>query len=109
MGFPVSIALRTLLFERISAKFEDLCVVHFGDQFMRFFAELVDPLRMAQVLKEGFLARVVLELLDQHLDLVFTCCILLFYCRKWYAKSSVVNGIVRSFSVTLRIAWRFPR
>ena len=29
---PVDIAIRTLLFERIFAKFEDLGVVHVGDQ-----------------------------------------------------------------------------
>ena len=64
---------------------------------MRFFAELVDLLRLAQVLKEGFLVLVVLELLDQLLDLVFTCCILLFNGRKWYAKNSVANGVVPGF------------
>ena len=83
--FPEGIALRTLLFGRIFAKFEDLGVVHVGDQFLRLFAELVNLLRLAQVLKEGFLVLVVLELLDQLLDLVVTCCILLFNCRKWYA------------------------
>ena len=34
-GFPVGIALRTLLFGRIFAKFEDLDVVHVGDQILR--------------------------------------------------------------------------
>ena len=45
--FPESNALKTLLIGRIFAKFEDLGVVHVGDQLMRFFAELVDLLRLA--------------------------------------------------------------
>ena len=67
-----------MLFGRIFAKFEDLGVVHVGDHVLRFFTELVDLLRLAQVLKEGFLVLVVLELLDQLLDLVLSrvvsCC-----------------------------------
>ena len=59
--------------EEFSQKFEDLSVVPVGDQFLRFLVELVDILRLAQVLKRGFLMLVVLELLDQLLDLVFTC------------------------------------
>ena len=51
-GFPVSIALRTLRFGRIFAKFEDLGVVHVGDHVLRFLAELVDLLRLSQVLNE---------------------------------------------------------
>ena len=39
------------MFGRIFAKFEDLGVVQVGDQVLRFFAELVDLLRLAQVLK----------------------------------------------------------
>ena len=54
-SFPVDIALKTLLFRRVFAKFEDLGVVHVGDQILRLLAELVDLLRLAQVLKEGFL------------------------------------------------------
>ena len=81
-NFPVSIAVRTLLFGEISAKFEDLGVVQVGNQILRFFAELVDRLLLAQVLKEWFLMFVVLELLDQLLDLVLECCILLLDCRK---------------------------
>ena len=50
--FPVGIAVRTLVFGRIFAKFEDLGVFHVGDQFLRFFAELVDLLRLVQVLSE---------------------------------------------------------
>ena len=76
--FPVEIANGALLSGRVFAKLEDLGVVHFGDQILRFFAELVDLLRLAQVLKEGFLVLVVLELFDQLLDLVLTSCILLF-------------------------------
>ena len=45
--FTVGIALKTLLIGRIFAKFEDLGAVHVGDQFLRFFAELVDLLRLA--------------------------------------------------------------
>ena len=93
-----------MLFGRVFAKLEDLSVLHVGDQILRFFAELVDLLRLAQVLKEGFFMFVALELLDQLLDLVFTICILLFDCRKWYAKNSVVNGDVTGFTVTFRIA-----
>ena len=95
--------------EKFSQKFEDISVVPVGDQFLRFLAELVDILRLAQVLNRGFLMLVVLELLDQLLDLVFTCCILLFDCRKWYASNSVVNGVVSCFTVTLRFAWWVPK
>ena len=51
---PISrcIAVRTLLFGRIFAKFEDLGVVQVGDHVLRFFADLVDLLRLAQVLNE---------------------------------------------------------
>ena len=52
---------------------------------------------------------VVLELLDQLVDLVLTCCILLFNCRKWYAKNSVVNFVLPGFTVTLRVVWWVPR
>ena len=107
--FPVGIAVRTLLFGRICAKFEDLGVVQVGDQIFRFFAQLVDLLRLAQVLMEWFLMFVVLELLDQLLDVVLACCILLLDCRKRYSRSSVIHGVFTSFTVTLRIAWRFPR
>ena len=60
--FPEGIAIGALLFGRVFAKLEDLGVVHAGDQvLLRFFAELVDLLRLAQVLKEGFLVRVAVE------------------------------------------------
>ena len=49
--FPVSIALRTLLFRRIVEKYKDLCVVDVGDEILRFVAELVDLLRLAPVLR----------------------------------------------------------
>ena len=49
--FPVSIAVRSLLFGGIFAKFHDLGVVQVGDP-VRFFADLVDLLRLAQVLDE---------------------------------------------------------
>ena len=48
---------------------------------------------------------VVLELLDQPLDFVLACCILLLDCRKRYSRYSVVHGVVTSFTVILRIAW----
>ena len=73
--FPEGIAVKTLLFGRIFAKFEDLGVVHIGDQILRFFAELVDFLCLAQVPKEGLLVLMALELFDQLLDLVLACCI----------------------------------
>ena len=50
--FQVGIAVRTLLFRRMFEKFEDLGVVHVGDLFLPFFAELVDLLRLAHVLNE---------------------------------------------------------
>ena len=65
--FPVGIAVRALLYGRNFAKFEDLGVVHVGDQALRFFAELVDLLRLSQVLNKRFIMLVVLELLDQPL------------------------------------------
>ena len=49
--FPVGIALKTLLFGRMFAKFEDLGVFQVGDQILRFSAELVDLPRLAQVPK----------------------------------------------------------
>ena len=102
--YPVGIAVKTLLFGRLFAKFEDLGVVHVGDQTLRFFAELVDLLRLAQVPKEGFLMLVVLELLDQRLDLVLACCILLLDCRKRFSRHSVIHGFVTNFPITFRIA-----
>ena len=50
--FPVGIAVGTLLFGRIFAKFEDLGAVQVGDQVLRFLAELVDLLRLAQDLNQ---------------------------------------------------------
>ena len=102
--FQVGIAVRTLLFGRIFEKFEDLGVVHVGDQILRFSAEFVDLLRLAQVHKEGFLVLVALELLDQFLDLVLTCCIQLLDCRKRYSRYSVIHDVAASFTITLRIA-----
>ena len=78
----VDIAIGGLLFGRVFPKLEDLGVGRVGEQFLRFFAELVDLLRLAQVLKEGFLVLVVPELFAQLLDLVLAICILLFNCRK---------------------------
>ena len=101
-SFPVGIAIGALLLGRVFAKLEDLGVVHVGDQILRFFAELVDLLRLAQVLKEGFVVLVALGLFDQLLDLVLAICILLFDCRKGYARNSVVNGVVPGFPVTLQ-------
>ena len=97
--FPVGIAVRTLLSGRIFAKFEDLGVVQVGDQILRLFAELVDLLRLSQVLKGRFFMFVVLELLDQLLDLVLACCILLLDCSRYFA----IRGVA-GFPVTCRIA-----
>ena len=101
--------MRALLLGRGFAKFEDLGVVHVGDQILRFFTELIDLLRLAQVLQEGFLVRVALGLLNQLLDLVFATCILLFNCRKGMRVYSIVNGVVPGFPGTLRFAGWVPR
>ena len=77
--------------------FEDLCVVHVSDEILRFLAELVDLLRLLEVLREGFFVRVVLELLDQLFDFVMTMCILLFNCRKRYIRNSVIHGVATGF------------
>ena len=50
--FPEGIAVKTLLFGRIFAKFEDLGVVQVGDQVLRFLNELLDLLRLPQVMKK---------------------------------------------------------
>ena len=50
--FPVNIAVKTLLFGRIFAKFEELGVVQVGHQVLRFFAELADLLQLSQILNE---------------------------------------------------------
>ena len=65
--------------------------------------------RLAQILKIWFLMLWVLELLDQLLDFVLACCILLLDCRKRYSRYSVIHSFVTSFTVTFRIAWWFPR
>ena len=70
---------------------KDLCVVHVSDEIMRFLAELVDLLRLLEILKEGLFVRVVLELLDQLFDFVITMCILLFNCRKTYTKNCAIH------------------
>ena len=102
--FPVGIALRTLLFGRSFAKFEDLGVVQVGDQNLRFFAELFDLLRLAQILNEW------LCLWFSNFSINFlTLFSRVVSCWKWYARNSVVNGVVPGFSVTLRIAWWVPR
>ena len=52
---PISqwrLTVRTLLFGRMFAKFEDLGVVQVCDQLMRFCPELVDLPRLAQILNE---------------------------------------------------------
>ena len=70
------------MFERSFAKFEDLNAVHVGDELLRFLAEVVDLQRLFQLLKEGFLVRVAVELLNQLFDLFFAICILLFDCGR---------------------------
>ena len=87
------LAIRALLFRRCFAKLEDIGVVHVSDDLLRFLAELVDLLRLFEVLKEGFFVRVVLEFLDQLFDIVFTMCILLFNCRERYTRNSVIHGV----------------
>ena len=84
-----------MLFGKIFAKFEGI---------LRFFAELVDLLRLVQILNEGFFVLVVLERLDQPLDLVLACCILVLDCRKRDSRYSVIHGVVTDFTVTFRIA-----
>ena len=68
-------------------KFEDLDV----DQVLRFFAELVDLLRLYQILNERIFILVVLELLDQPFDFVLACCFLRIDCRKRYSSYSVAR------------------
>ena len=80
--FPIDFAVKTLLFGRIFAKFEDLDVVHVGDQIQRFCAELVDLLRMSQILNWANLYSCGSQLLDQPLDFGLACCVLLLDCRK---------------------------
>ena len=66
-----------------------------------FFAELVDLPRLSQVVKEGFLVWVALELLNQPFDFVFAICVLLLDYGNGYAKDSVVHGVVPSSPGTL--------
>ena len=99
--FPLGIAVWT------SVLFKDFGVVQVGDQVLRFFAELVDLLRLAQVLNEWFLMFVVLELLDQPFDFVLAYCILRFDCRK-VLRYFVIHDVVTRFPVTFRIARWFP-
>ena len=101
--FPVGIAVRTLLFGRNFAKFEDLSVLHVGDQILRFFAELVDLLRLSQVLNKRILILMALELVDQPLDFVLAYCVLRLDCRKRYSSYSVVCSAVTGFTVTSRV------
>ena len=74
LGFPSRYCTQDTAVWKNFRKVRRSGVVHVGDQILRFFALRVDFLRLAQVLKEGFLVLVVLELLDQLLDLVPTCC-----------------------------------
>ena len=68
---------------------------------LRFFAEVVDLLRLALVCKDVFVVLVLLELLDQLVHLAIKCCILLLDLSKRYSRHSVIHGVVTSFSVTL--------
>ena len=52
--FRKGIAIKTLKFCRILAKFEDLCLVHIFHQFLRCFTEPVDLLRLAHIFKKLF-------------------------------------------------------
>ena len=94
---------------RCFAKLEDLCRIHVSDEILRFLAELVDFLRVVEVLKEGFFVRVVLELLDQMFEFVFTMCILLFNCRKRYTRNSLIHGVAPGFPGQFWSAWLVTR
>ena len=85
-------------FGRCFAEFEYFSVIHVGDQLLRYLAELVDLLRLLEVLKEGVL---VLELLNQLFDIVFAIFILLFNCRNKYIRNSVIHGVVPGLPGTL--------
>ena len=110
-NFPVEIAVKTLLFGRIFAKFEDLAVVQIGDQVLRFRAELVDLLRLAQIFPEWMNDSSCLWFSNFSINLftVFACCILRLDCGKRYSRYSVIHGVATGFSVTFRIARWFPR
>ena len=94
---------------RCFAKLEDLCRIHVSDEILRFLAELIDLLRLLEVLKEGFFVRVVLELLDQLFDFVFTMCILLFNCKKRYTRNSLIHGVAPGFPGQFSSAWLVTR
>ena len=51
----------------------------------------------------------VLELLDQPLDFVLACCILLLDCRKRCSSYSMVHGVVTDFTVTFSNRWMVPK
>ena len=68
--FPIGFAVGALLFGRVFAKLEDLGVVQVGDQVLLLFAEVVDLLRLSQVLNQRFFILVVLELLINLLTLL---------------------------------------
>ena len=69
----------------------------------RFFAELVNLLRLSQILNKRIFILVVLELFDQPLDFVLAYCVLRLDCRKRYSSNSVIHGAVTGFSVTFRV------
>ena len=73
-----------------------------SDQILRFFAELVDLLRLAHVLIGWFFMFVVTKLFGQPLDFVLTC---FSTCRKWSAKNSEVKSVVPGFSAW--VPWWF--
>ena len=58
-----------------------------------FIAELVDLLRLTQILNERFFMFVVLELLGQPFDFVLAYCILRVDCRMKYSRYSVIHGV----------------
>ena len=49
------VAIGALKFRRILTEFEDLCLVHILQQFLRCFTELVDLLRLTHMFKKLFL------------------------------------------------------
>ena len=105
--FPVGIAVKTLLFGRIFAKFEDLGVVQVGDQVLRFLNLLIFCVWLKPLMNDSlclWFSNFSINLLT-----VLAYCILRLDCRKRYPRNSVIHGVVTSFPVTFRIARWFPR
>ena len=52
--FREGVAIGTLKFRRILTEFEDLCLVHILQHFLRCFTEPVDLLRLTHIFKKLF-------------------------------------------------------